>query len=300
MERDGAEPIYLGVNTSCIKSDTGQTVGLSVLMTDLTAIKKLQDEVAENQRLADLGELAAGLAHQLRNSMAAILGYGRLVRKSAPEEGQLGAWADGLLTETNETSAMITRFLDFARPLHTERQTVNLIECIDAAISQVAQLASEMGVIIDPFAPVVTSACTEGDEILLRQVFVNLIQNAVEASTRGAHVTVALQSATAGSNGRRWLVTVRDQGGGIPADIQPRIFQPFFTTKDTGTGLGLALARKIIVSHGGGLTLQQSSPAGSTFAVTLPVGVTHLRDDVAEPSAGDLNSSSLGSTTHHA
>jgi len=270
-ERDGGESIYLGINTSCIKSNTDETVGLSVLLTDLTAIKKLQDEVAENQRLADLGELAAGLAHQLRNSMAAILGYGRLLRKSAPEEGQLGDWADGLLSETTETSDMITRFLDFARPLHTESHTVDLAECLDGAIHLVKTQATAAGVIVD--APQLPGEKIElaGDELLLKQVFVNLIQNAVEASARGGHVSASVRRTAPGTSAGRCLITIADEGCGIPEENQSRIFHPFFTTKDAGTGLGLALARKIVVSHGGSLTMQQSGKTGSIFVVALPV-----------------------------
>lgn len=270
VERDGSEPIYLGINTSCIKSDTDVAVGLSILMTDLTAIKKLQDEVAENQRLADLGELAAGLAHQLRNSMAAILGYGRLMQKSAPADGHLGDWANGLLSETTETSDMITRFLDFARPLHAERSTIDLRECLDSAAHQVEQQAAECQVTIDPIGSQTEHIEIEADELLMKQVFVNLIQNAVEASPPGAHVTVTVRNVSAGANSGRWLVTIADQGCGISEDNHARIFHPFFTTKDTGTGLGLALSRKIVVSHGGSLTLLHSGKSGSTFQVSLP------------------------------
>jgi PAS domain S-box-containing protein len=268
VDREGGEPIYLGINTSCIKSDTDETVGLSILLTDLTAIKKLQEEVAENQRLADLGELAAGLAHQLRNSMAAILGYGRLLRQSAPEEGRLGDWAEGLLSETAETSEMITRFLDFARPLHAEKHTVHLGELLDSATGAVRAQADAAGVQIETPPLPERAPCVSGDELLLKQVFVNLLQNAIEASRPGSRITIAISHQTA--NGGRWVVSVADQGCGIPPDAQGRIFHPFYTTKDAGTGLGLALARKIVVSHGGSLILQSSTPQGSTFLVTLP------------------------------
>ncbi len=278
VEREGSEPIYLGINTSCIKSDTDVAVGLSILMTDLTAIKKLQDEVAENQRLADLGELAAGLAHQLRNSMAAILGYGRLLQKSAPADGQLGDWAQGLLLETNETSDMITRFLDFARPLQAERSTLNLVDCLASAVNLVEPKAIECEVVIDPITVQAGAIEADGDELLLKQVFVNLIQNAVEASPRGAHVTVGVRGVNVGGDNGRWLVSVMDRGCGVADDNRARIFHPFFTTKDTGTGLGLALARKIVVFHGGSLTLQNSSTSGSTFLVSLP-----MCDEVSTP-----------------
>jgi signal transduction histidine kinase len=199
--------------------------------------------------------------------MAAILGYGRLLQQSAPAEGQLGDWAVGLLAETTETSDMITRFLDFARPLHAERSTINLIECLTDAMRMVEQQANECEVVLDPIRTQADAIEIDADDILLKQVFVNLLQNAVEASPSGAHVAVTIRNVNTG----RWLVSIADQGCGIPDDNHARIFHPFFTTKVTGTGLGLALARKIVVSHGGSLTLQHSTKSGSTFLVSLPV-----------------------------
>jgi signal transduction histidine kinase len=199
--------------------------------------------------------------------MAAILGYGRLLHKSAPEDGQLGNWAEALLCETTETTDMITRFLDFARPLNAERHPINLAECLESAMRLVEPQARVSGVIINPLQLPANEVSVDGDEILLKQVFVNLIQNAVEASSRGAHITARVFPANTG----RWLVAIVDEGCGIPVENQSRIFHPFFTTKDAGTGLGLALARKIAVTHGGSLVLQHSSKAGSTFLVTLPM-----------------------------
>lgn len=280
VEREAGDPTYLGINTSCIRSDRDEPVGLSVLMTDLTAIKKLQDEVAENQRLADLGELAAGLAHQLRNSMAAILGYGRLLQKATPDNAQLGGWADGLLAETNETSDMITRFLDFARPLHAEQRANDLVTILENSMRTVQPLAESNGVELRLAVTEAGHPVIAADEILLKQAFVNLLQNAVEASQPGGHVSVSIRANSAGSNSGRWLVFITDEGCGVPPENVQRIFQPFFTTKDAGTGLGLALARKIVVTHGGSLILQHSTRSGSTFLISLPMCL----DTVAEES----------------
>jgi signal transduction histidine kinase len=290
VEREDGKPLWLGINTSCIRGDSDESMGLSVLLTDLTAIRRLQEDLAENQRLADLGEMAAGLAHQLRNSMAAILGYGRLLKGSAPAQGQLGDWADGVLSETAETSEMITRFLDFARPLQTETTPVALHEVVASAIEQVSRQNAECGIRIAEWQAQETQpTVVRGDEMLLKQVFVNLLQNAIDASSRGKTIDVSLRKERTVNGMEFWQVVVADEGRGIPRENRGKIFHPFFTTKDTGTGLGLALARKIVASHGGRLTLQESTAAGgSTFVVALP-----LHAEQAQP-ARDRESARAG------
>ncbi|MEW5700909.1 MAG: ATP-binding protein [Candidatus Zixiibacteriota bacterium] len=274
IDRANGDPLYLGINTSCIRTDTGEVVGLSLLLTDLTEIKRLQDEVAENQRLADLGELSAGLAHQLRNAIAAILGYGKLLRHAQVADAKSGDWIEAIIGETQETSEMLTRFLDFARPLRAERRPLDLrqviADAIDAAgpslrLRQLRMRQSGADV----------AALVLGDALLLKQVLLNLIQNAAEASPADGEIRVSLEQTGGDEKSRRWQITVSDRGPGVKPEDRARIFQPFFTTKDSGTGLGLPLARKIVGFHGGTLTLESTGPDGSTFAVTLPAAVAH-------------------------
>jgi len=296
-------PLYLGVNTSLIRNEFDDVVGLSVLLTDLTEIKRLYDELAENQRLADLGEMAAGLAHQLRNSMAAILGYGKLLRDVIGPNARTTAWVDSVIGETQETAQMLERFLSFARPLSGDRAPVDLKEIVTEAIETTAALARESNIQVTLQSNAADSPDFEvlGDRLLLKQVFINLIQNGIEAMVEAGSVRITISPPVipAGDPPRAALVglgsgtdskasstyqregilriEIADQGSGIPETDHTHIFRPFYTSKETGTGLGLPLAKKIAVFHGGNLTLERSGPDGSVFVVTLPAQRTSGR-----------------------
>ena len=269
-------PKYLGINTSRILNESDEIIGFSVLLTDLTEIKQLYDELAENQRLADLGEMAAGLAHQLRNSIAAILGYGKLLRQTVTPETPTSDWVESIIEETDETSDMLTRFLDFARPLNPDQTPIDVQDVIREAIVSMADLAAANRVRVSVNAtPGCETRMVDGDALLLKQVFINLIQNAIEAMPDGGGVAISvrLREPEPGDRQQFWI-SIADTGGGIPEDMQSRVFQPFFTLKDKGTGLGLPLAKKIAIVHGGNLILDHSSPAGTAFTVILPVETT--------------------------
>jgi signal transduction histidine kinase len=264
--------LYLGVNTSLIRNEQQDVIGVSILLTDLTNIRVLEREMADRQRLADLGGMAAGLAHQLRNSIAAILGYGKMLRREASGRAKETDWADAIVQETMETSDMVTRFLEFARPLEGDRSTVELMEVLGDAIEVCRPVLLQHGTrVIEPTVHSRADHRIEGDALLLKQVFVNLLQNAAEAAgPEGVvHIEADERLADDGAN-RRVVVRVRDNGPGIPDDVRADLFQPFFTTKETGTGLGLALAKKIITHHGGSLCLLHSGPTGTVFEVSLP------------------------------
>ena len=270
-QTDGENPRYLGVNTSRILDDHGEVIGLSVLFTDLTEIKRLQDELAENERLADLGEMSAGLAHQLRNSTAAILGYGKLLAGRVTESTQRG-WVDAIVEETHETEVMLTRFLDFARPLSAEKCALDLCEIAADAIRTLKTLAQEQQVKVSLHSPTsVPERTVIGDALLLKQVIINLLQNAIEAMINGGQVDIAIVRVARQEKGKPTVtITISDTGPGIADDDHTRIFHPFHTSKEQGTGLGLPLAKKIAILHGGNLTLEHSSAAGTTFSLTLP------------------------------
>lgn len=294
-------PLYLGVNTSLIRNEFNDVVGLSVLMTDLTEIKRLYDDLAENQRLADLGEMAAGLAHQLRNSMAAILGYGKLLRDMTDGDTRSAGWVDSVIGETEETALMLERFLSFARPLTGDREAVDLESIVGEAMASMEQLASRFRIrlVLQSIGRNAQPYNAIGDSLLLKQIFINLIQNGIEAMAKPGEISVTIHPPAGSPSDAAWVavedigakafrewatsqdrkgffrIEVADQGSGVPEADRMRIFRPFFTSKETGTGLGLPLAKKIAVFHGGNLTLERSGPDGSVFAVSLPAERTN-------------------------
>ena len=261
---------FLGITTSLICDDKDHVMGISVLLTDLTEIKRLQAQLESNRRLADLGEMAAGLAHQLRNSMAAIVGFGKLLAKKIaagdPAHGTLG----DVLQEAEESEQMLSRFLNFARPLAIEFRSCSLAEVIEKAVETVQPALEKRRVAVVVQRPAGEDQLM-ADPLLLRQVFVNLLQNAAEAMPEGGRVDVRiLPPQISHADVGFWVVRIMDTGQGIPRSDHDRVFQPFFTSKETGTGLGLPIARKIVLAHGGHLGVESSTPAGTVFVLRLP------------------------------
>jgi PAS domain S-box-containing protein len=250
--------IWLGLTLSPLKDREDMAIGQILIFTDLTHLKALEAQMELRSRLSSLGEISAGIAHELRNPMAVIAGYTQLLSKKTDQS--LRPTVDAITKEINVMNRIISDFLSFARPAELAVSDVDLkkiIEnCIDTLVSGRNNIETHLDV---ENLPVI-----KGDEILLRQAFTNLIQNAAEAMPGGGDLTVK------SSTGDFLEVTLSDTGPGIAGDLADKIFLPFFTTKDRGTGLGLSLVQKIIVSHGGTISVD-GSEKGATFRIRLPL-----------------------------
>ncbi len=257
----------LGVSVAPLHSASGEIDGAVCLLTDITEVRRLQEQVRLKEHLAALGAMAAGLAHEFKNSLATISGYAQLLRDSAlPEEDR--PHAEKIVQEVRLLTQVVADFLSISKPLTLAAELVNVEEIVRGAmaglsqIPEFAEVAFEVG---GNFAPV------EGDAVLLRQAFSNLLRNACEAVAAGPAKQVSVQGEVVRQGENDFLrVRVCDTGGGVSDEDRERIFLPFFTTKPTGSGLGLALVQKIIVTHNGTVSLESSSSDGSTFAVLLP------------------------------
>jgi two-component system, NtrC family, sensor histidine kinase HydH len=220
--------------------------------------------VRRSDRLAALGQLSAGLAHELRNPLGSIKGSADLLTRSASRDDDRSRkmtveLAEIITDEVDRTNSLVTRFLDFARPLEPRREPTDLTAVIDRAASRakvdiVRHYSDSL-----PNIPI--------DPELMEQVFLNLLTNAAQASKPGTPITVNAEA----SDGQA-EVSVIDQGSGIPPNQIETIFNPFVTTKQDGVGLGLAIVSKIVDGHGGKISVESEPGRGSTFRVCLPLG----------------------------
>jgi two-component system sensor histidine kinase HydH len=215
--------------------------------------------VRRSERLAALGQLSAGLAHELRNPLSSIKGSADLLSRSTAQDNPIARELAGIISEeVDRTNSLVTRFLDFARPLEPRREAADVTKIIDRAALH-ARVP-----IIRNYSPEVPPLSI--DPALMEQVFINLLSNAAQASAPDAPITVLTRAL-----GSEAEISVIDRGCGIPAQTIETIFNPFVTTKQSGVGLGLAIVAKIVDGHGGRMTVESEPGKGSTFRVFLPV-----------------------------
>ncbi len=257
---------HFGVTVSPLLEDGGGTRGAICLFSDLTAVMELEARVRLKDSLAAVGELTAGIAHEFRNGLATIHGYGRLMDPANLPDAYR-PYLDGIRRETESLGQIVTNFLNFAKPAQLTLGAVDLGELCRRAADEVRPEVAALGGEVEirgRFAEV------EGDEVLLRQALANLLRNAVEACADTAVAPRIVVSGDADVARRTVRVTVADNGPGVDPKSREQVFQPFVTTKRDGTGLGLALVQKIVVVHNGRITIGDAPGGGASFQVTLP------------------------------
>src|ERR1700680_4057182 len=253
-------------------------------------LERAQAEARRSERLAALGQLSAGLAHEIRNPLGIIKGSAEMLNQRMRTAEPLVAELAGYISsEVNRLSALVSRFLDFARPLRIETRACSVAEIVDRALRAVAANWNGPEIKIDrrydrelPPAAV--------DENLCEQVFVNLVQNAYDAmSDTGGKLGVSIANGVRGD--RRGIeVRVSDSGPGVPVELYEQIFNPFFTTKNTGVGLGLCIVSKIVDEHRGSIELvnrqKRSGESGACFVIFLPLAEQAVISEAETASQG--------------
>jgi signal transduction histidine kinase len=226
-------------------------------------VQQAEDAVRRSDRLAALGQLSAGLAHELRNPLGTIKASAELLQRNVSAENEVAREVAGFIgSEVDRTNSLVTRFLQFARPLQLRWDNADLAQTLDRAVTQVEREAKGVA-IYKNYAPEI--APFPFDAELMERVFYNLILNAVQASPQGGAVTVKTRAAAGTVE-----VAVIDRGVGIEPQQRDSIFNPFFTTKPEGVGLGLAIVSKIVDEHGGKITVESEPGKGSVFHVLMP------------------------------
>jgi len=259
---------HLGVTVSPLVADNGAPGGVICLFTDLSAVVDLEEQLRLKDTLARLGELTAGLAHEFRNGLATVHGYARLMNVEALP-AQERKYVEGLRAETEALGQVVTNFLNFAKPTQLAVTPVDLGQIAARIAEELQPEASAAGghISVEGDWPVI-----EGDEVLLRQALSNLTRNAVEACVGAGLVPEVRLESSRDTAARQVRLQVVDNGPGIAPAVGDRIFRPFVTTKTHGTGLGLALVQKIVVTHNGRI---QAGPGpggrGTAMQVTLPL-----------------------------
>jgi signal transduction histidine kinase len=255
-----AKPRHLGVTVSHINDSDGSLRAAVCLFTDLTDVMQLEEQLRLKEALARLGELTAGLAHEFRNGLATIHGYGKLLDpETLPPQAK--TCVEGIRAETTALGEVVTNFLRFARPDQMSLAPVDLKAVIIKSIDEVPGAAGT--VTLEGDFPTV-----DGDDILLRRAFSNLVRNSLEAcESIGMPPRIFIRSDVGPDDVQ---LTVEDNGPGFTPEALAKAFQPFATTKPNGTGLGLAIVQKVMVSHNGNVTAGHAPGGGAQFRIRLP------------------------------
>jgi two-component system sensor histidine kinase HydH len=241
-------------------------------------IQQAEENVRRSDRLAALGQLSAGLAHELRNPLGTIRGSAEMLTRSVSSENEIAREVAGFISsEVDRCNSLITRFLHFARPLELRPDQADLTQTIDRAVANVEREMPNVA-IYKNYAPEIPPFSFDAE--LMERVLYNLLLNAAQATAPGGAVTVKTRAA-----GEMVDISVIDRGSGIDAKNLGAIFNPFFTTKTEGVGLGLAIVAKIVDEHGGKIAVESEPGKGSVFQVLLPMRPT-VRESLAhEPVA---------------
>jgi two-component system, sporulation sensor kinase E len=279
ISKNNGENMWVAVSTSVVKDEQNKMLGVAVLLTDLTEIKRLQNEIAFKEKMAALGEMSSGLAHELRNSMGVILGFSKLLKKRETERTSTGMnhtvhtteqIVGGILNEAMSMESLIQRFLTFAKPFDLKTEKVNLENVVEGCIKSLEENLKENKIKFElqsePNLPTIL-----GDRLLLKQSFQNLIQNSIEAMPQGGKLSIDVRETRTYSREKFIKVEISDTGCGIEEKDQKRIFNPFFTSKEKGTGLGLSLVKKIISLHHGEIEFESQVNKGTIFRIYLPL-----------------------------
>jgi two-component system sensor histidine kinase PilS (NtrC family) len=265
VPREGMPPLVLGVSVSPLSDHANRPLGRIVNFQDLTEMREMEKSMQRAERLAVIGGLAAGVAHEIRNPLASISGSIELLTSGIGGDDDSRALAEIVHREVTRLNTLISELLDYANPRPLAPAEIDVGELVTETLRVFEQDRDFAGVdLVGDIAPGALTIVADPEK--LRQVLWNLLRNAAEAARSGG--TVKARVTRHGVDGVE--IAVSDNGPGIPSETLDRVFDPFFTTKQGGSGLGLATVQAIVTDHGGSIHATSERGKGATFVVRLP------------------------------
>ena len=259
------ETLYMNMNVSQLRDHVGEMLGLVIIVEDVTKEVRMENEMRRISELAAIGQLAASVAHELRNPLSSIKGAAQYLRKEYDDHGSVREFLDIIIDEVNVLNKVTTEFLDFARPIKLNLRETDINDVIFRTLQFMQLDITKQNVVVEQ-SLAYDIPRTMADDKQLEQVFRNMILNSLQAMPDGGKLAVSTRAFRDGVR-----VVIADSGVGIPEDALDQVFVPFFTTRTKGTGLGLSVVQKIIDNHGGKVSVRSAVGEGTTFEIFLPV-----------------------------
>jgi len=268
--RDGTT-VPVSESVALLKDRHGNVSGAIKVFQDLSEVARLKEQVRRNDRLAAVGQMAAAVAHEIRNPLGGIEGFAALLARDIPKDDPKGLLVEKILTGTKSLNRVVSELLAFTRPMKFEFETIDCEELLKSVLALAGD--GNNGVAVSAETDGQGSPATlVGDAEKLKQVFLNIVLNAFQSMGDGGELRIKVRREERSEEQQPpvLVVTFADTGCGIPEEVLPRIFEPFFTTREKGTGLGLAIAARIVEGHGGRITATSIEGSGSTFEICVP------------------------------
>jgi two-component system nitrogen regulation sensor histidine kinase GlnL len=279
VETADGRPVHVSIVTAPIAGKSGAVTAAVAVVRDVTRLYQLETEMRRGETLAAAGQIAMGLAHEIRNPLGAIRGAVQLLKRELGDEARWGEYIEVLLKEVDRVNRIIEMLLDLGRPVTLRPAPLNIHQLLERVALMLEEVASERGIqIIRRYDPSLPALLVDEDRIV--QVLHNLMRNAIEAMPAGGRITLTTRPSMdtlfakvdLGQGLRSMaLVQVTDEGEGIPEAARAKLFTPFFTTKDKGLGLGLALCHRIVEEHKGAIHVTNGPSKGTVVSCFLPI-----------------------------
>ncbi len=279
VERPDGSMVVLQVKTSLLRGEYGPHAGLVAELTDASSTRKTDEEIFQLEKLAAIGRLTTSVAHEIRNPLAGIMTGVQYLAKKIDEGDPQRETIHFIINEIMRLDRIIVDLYSASRPMTLWKEEIDAAEIVERSIRSVQDLCERYGIEASVrIAGLLPPVCADADKI--QQVLINLIKNAIEISDRGGRVEIDLRAVnrfatsvdSKSGDSSHLLIAISDRGPGIPDEDQDRLFEPFYSTKEGGTGLGLYVSHSIVERHGGDLRVESEVGEGTTITLELPLG----------------------------